>query len=169
MSPWRSRVGSSANGDGKHPSGDGTSSAALLPTALVGVFFKALFGVTVGLYILNQKHMLPKPLSRIVSKALFWPTMPITVVKRLGSWTTPIDDTVIMGGIPFGFVGFPEHLYEEGVSISQLSFTFSGAGSSILPTSHSLTSSIQYITLTIAHFSVLGPRMIQGPWCDQFL
>lgn len=79
----------------------------------VSLCAKAFVGITVGLYILNQKHLLPKPLSRIVSKALFWPTLPITVGKRLGSWTTVIDDTVIMGGAPFGFAGLPEKLYEE--------------------------------------------------------
>jgi len=37
--------------------------------------------VTLGtLYFLNQKHfLLPKPISAIVSKILFWPTLPITV------------------------------------------------------------------------------------------
>jgi len=40
--------------------------------------------VTLGtLYFLNQKHfLLPKPISAIVSKILFWPTLPITVVSK---------------------------------------------------------------------------------------
>ena len=81
------------------------------------IYAKTFLGVTVGLYILNQKHLLPKPLSRVVSKALFWPTLPITVSKRLGAWVTVVDDTVVMGGAPFGFWGIPETLYQEfGVS-----------------------------------------------------
>jgi len=83
--------------------------------------FKAALGATIGLYILNQKHLLPKPLSAIVSKALFWPTIPITVVRRLGNWETVIDDTVIMGGAPFGFAKIPEKLYDQyGVSESPI-------------------------------------------------
>jgi atypical dual specificity phosphatase len=57
---------------------------------------------TVALYILNQKHYLPMPLSRVVSKALFWPTIPITISRRIGKWTTVVDDSVLIGGAPFG-------------------------------------------------------------------
>jgi len=46
------------------------------------------------LYVLNQQHLLPYELSKVVSRALFWPTLPITVLKRLGRWETLIDDTV---------------------------------------------------------------------------
>lgn len=95
------------------------SAATALPPSLGSWCIKAFMGITVGLYILNQKHLLPKPLSRIVSKALFWPTLPITVGKRMGSWMTVIDDTVVMGGAPFGFAGIPDKLYREyGVRIS---------------------------------------------------
>ena len=81
------------------------------------LLFKAGLGVTVALYILNQNHLLPRPLSSCVSKALFLPTMPITVARRLGKWVTVIDDTVVMGGAPFGFAKLPEKLYEQyGVS-----------------------------------------------------
>jgi len=69
--------------------------------------------MTVLLYILNQKHMLPKPLSAVVSKTLFWPSMPITVGRRVGNWITEVDDTVVMGGAPFGFAKIPEKLYDE--------------------------------------------------------
>lgn len=74
---------------------------------------KTLLGMTVALYILNQKHCLPKPLAAAVSKTLFWPTLPITVSRRIGSWSTVVDDTVVMGGCPFGFANIPEHLHEE--------------------------------------------------------
>ena len=74
---------------------------------------RVMLWVTVGLYILNQKHLLPKPLSAVVSKALFWPTVPITVGRRIGKWQTVVDETVIMGGAPFGFAGIPDYLYEQ--------------------------------------------------------
>lgn len=89
-----------------------TTSAAMLPSLANGAL-KIVLGITVGLYVLNQQHMLPRGLSSIVSKALFWPTLPITAVKRIGAWYTTIDDTVILGGAPFGFLKIPEELYRE--------------------------------------------------------
>jgi atypical dual specificity phosphatase len=41
--------------------------------------------------------------------------MPITVARRIGHWTTEIDDTVIMGGAPFGFAKIPDQLHDRGV------------------------------------------------------
>jgi atypical dual specificity phosphatase len=41
--------------------------------------------------------------------------MPITVARRIGHWTTEIDDTLIMGGAPFGFAKIPDKLYHRGV------------------------------------------------------
>jgi atypical dual specificity phosphatase len=69
--------------------------------------------MTVTLYILNQKHLLPKPIGRVVSKSLFWPTLPITLARRIGCWSTVVDETVVMGGAPFGFANIPEHLHDE--------------------------------------------------------
>jgi hypothetical protein len=91
--------------------------ASVLPQ-LTGWALKTMLGVTVALYILNQQHALPRPLSAVVSKALFWPTLPITACRRIGKWITPIDDTVVIGGAPFGFLQIPEKLYKEyGVRI----------------------------------------------------
>lgn len=78
-----------------------------------GLFLKSFLGMTVALYVLNQQHMLPKPLSEIVSKALFWPTLPITASRRIGTWSTVVDKTVVIGGAPLGFLGLPEKLYNE--------------------------------------------------------
>ena len=75
------------------------------------------FVSTVILYILNERHMLPRSIGRVVSKALFWPSLPITVAKRIGKWMTEIDDVVVIGGAPFGFMDKPEELHEKyGVS-----------------------------------------------------
>ena len=65
---------------------------------------------TISLYILNQKHMLPMPVGKVVSKLLFWPTLPITVSRRIGQWTTVIDNAVVLGGAPIGWCGYPERL-----------------------------------------------------------
>ena len=79
---------------------------------------KTILGTTLVFYLLNQKHALPRPLSAVVSKTLFWPTLPITACRRIGKWITPIDDTVVLGGAPFGFLQIPEKLYNEyGVRI----------------------------------------------------
>lgn len=93
----------------KRASSSGAPSPPLAPIPI-----KALLGfTTLALYLLNQKGWLPPPISGAVSKVLFWPTLPITVARRIGRWTTVIDDAVIMGGAPFGFVGLPETLYNE--------------------------------------------------------
>jgi hypothetical protein len=74
------------------------------------------FGTATILYLLNQKHLLPKPISAVVSRALFWPTLPITYSKRIGKWITVIDDVVVMGGAPIQLLNYPEKLrYEYGV------------------------------------------------------
>jgi hypothetical protein len=87
---------------------------------ITGLALRTVLGVTVALYVLNQKHMLPRQLGAVVSKTLFWPTLPITASKRIGKWITRIDETVVMGGAPFGFLNYPEQLYEEyGVRNSQ--------------------------------------------------
>ena len=98
--------------DGGPPSALPTSLGAALPRwSRLG--FRILFGATATLYMLNQKHLLPKPLSSVVSRALFWPTLPITVSRRIGRWTTDVDDTVMIGGAPIGFVGMPERLHDD--------------------------------------------------------
>ena len=81
--------------------------------SIANIFLKTMLGVTVTLYVLNQKHMLPRPLSSVVSKVLFWPTLPITMGRRIGTWYTKMDDVVMMGGAPFGFLQLPEKLYHD--------------------------------------------------------
>lgn len=93
--------------------------AAMIVPSWTGYCLKSCLTAAVVLYILNQKHLLPKPLSAIVSKTLFWPSLPLTVAKRLGSWSTRVDDTVFLGGVPLGFVNYPERLYKDyGVSVA---------------------------------------------------
>lgn len=85
---------------------------------LIHLSFRLMMGATITLYVLNQKHLLPKPLSSVVSRTLFWPTLPITVSRRIGKWVSNVDDTVIMGGAPFGFCNIPDKLYDlYGVSL----------------------------------------------------
>ena len=89
------------------------SSAHLFPSLLSASILKWSLGAIITLYILNQQQLLPKPLSSIVSKTLFWPTLPITVSRRIGRWSTVIDDAVVLGGAPFGFAKIPHKLHDE--------------------------------------------------------
>ena len=90
-----------------------TAAAAALFPQVAGLALKSALGITFALYLLNQSHLLPKPLAAVVSKVLFYPTLPITASKRIGKWVTRIDDTVIMGGAPFGFLNYPQRLKDE--------------------------------------------------------
>lgn len=86
------------------------------PPLNISWLFRASLVTLVGLYVLNQTHILPKvspALSAAVSKILFWPTLPITAGRRVGEWVTPIDETVVLGGAPFAFLGYPQKLQEE--------------------------------------------------------
>mmetsp|Transcript_45975 Transcript_45975/g.67845 ORF Transcript_45975/g.67845 Transcript_45975/m.67845 type:complete len:367 (-) Transcript_45975:199-1299(-) len=79
------------------------------------VALQFMLGTTLVLYVMNQKNLLPKPMSSIVSRALFWPTLPVTLSTRIGKWITPVDDVLVLGGAPFGFLNIPETLHESGV------------------------------------------------------
>jgi hypothetical protein len=118
--PWRLSLLSSSSSPGgdKLPRAEYLRNVTVAAVPHVANFaFRTVLGVTIALYILNQKHALPRPLSAIVSKTLFWPTLPITVSRRVGKWMTRIDDTVVMGGAPFGFLDYPDRLYNDfGVS-----------------------------------------------------
>ena len=65
-------------------------------------------------YFLFQKKLLPKSVSRVVSALFFVPTYPITLFLRLNNLWTPIDDTVILGLAPVGFLGHPQKLHKLG-------------------------------------------------------
>jgi len=77
-------------------------------------WFQLFSGVAI-VYALFQKKMLPLAASRIVSKVMFYPSMPLTAITRWGNYWTPIDDTLMLGCPPFGFAGHPKELYNMGV------------------------------------------------------
>jgi len=84
--------------------------------------FQATFASLVILYVLNQKHLLPRPVGRVVSKLLFWPTLPLNRNVLLRKpWMTEIDDCVVLGGAPLDFLNLPEKIsYDYGVRILPL-------------------------------------------------
>lgn len=85
----------------------------LLVPRIAGLALKTALGVTVTLYVLNQSKVLPRPLASIVSKVLFYPTLPITASKRIGRWVTRIDETLVLGGAPLPLLGYPRKLRED--------------------------------------------------------
>lgn len=88
--------------------------ASLLNTGIIlKLGSRYMLGVTVILYVLNQKHMLPMKLGSVVSRVLFWPTFPLTISGRFGNWITEIDEVVLLGGAPVGFAMIPERLYHD--------------------------------------------------------
>jgi hypothetical protein len=125
-SPSRESGSSSPGGDKPPPRAESWRNLSMAAVPHVAnLAFRTFLGVTVALYILNQKHALPRSLSAVVSKTLFWPTLPITVSRRLGKWMTRIDDTVVMGGAPFGFLNYPDRLHSDyGVSYRLSSCVF---------------------------------------------
>uniref|UniRef100_A0A7S3GYK8 Uncharacterized protein n=1 Tax=Spumella elongata TaxID=89044 RepID=A0A7S3GYK8_9STRA len=66
-------------------------------------------------WLLFQKKLLPKPVSKVVSKLFFYPTFPITALMRAGNYWTKLDDTLILGCAPMDILGHPTALYNLGV------------------------------------------------------
>ena len=98
---------------GQQPSWKDTAALSIAIPQVAGLAMRAGLGITVVLYILNQTHQLPKPLGAVVSKLLFYPTLPITAFKRINKWVNRIDDTVVLGGAPFVFLDYPRKLKEN--------------------------------------------------------
>lgn len=66
-------------------------------------------------WILFQKKLLPLGVAKVVSKAFFFPTFPITALMRLGNYWTKVDETVTLGCAPMGFAGHPDMMYKNGI------------------------------------------------------
>lgn len=62
-----------------------------------------------------QKRLFSKQNTLFISKLLFYPTFPITVLMRLGHYWSYIDNTIILGCAPLAILNHPRILYELGV------------------------------------------------------
>jgi len=54
-------------------------------------------------YVLFQNHLLPSSLNKLASKFYFWPTLPLTFLRKLvtgGSYWDEMDSKVIIGAAP---------------------------------------------------------------------
>ena len=86
----------------KRPPLDNSSSQSFLAATSFASWCQwGLLSTTLVLYILNQTNHLPLSLSAIVSKVLFWPTLPITILhpKRIGHWYTVMEPQTIVSAV----------------------------------------------------------------------
>jgi len=67
------------------------------------------------LYVLFQKKLLPRSIARVVSKVMFYPTFPLTAMMRIGNYWTVVDDTIILGCAPMGFLDHPKQMHTLGI------------------------------------------------------
>ena len=58
---------------------------------------------------------MPFSVSKFVSKILFYPTFPITVLNRLGNYWSPVDETLLLGCAPMEVLGIPKSIHHIGV------------------------------------------------------
>jgi atypical dual specificity phosphatase len=94
---------------------EGSSSSSLGAFPAPSQVLSVVGGAAVLVYILFQKKVLPKPVARIVARLYFYPTIPLTILTRLGNYFTEMDDTVVLGAAPLALLGHPTQLYSQGV------------------------------------------------------
>lgn len=75
----------------------------------------AAFGFFAVVYFMFQKKMFSKANTLVISKFLFYPTFPITVMMRIGNYWNVVDKTVILGCAPMAFLGHPAAFHGMGV------------------------------------------------------
>lgn len=73
------------------------------------------FSISAITYVLFQKKLLPKSITKLVARLFFYPTFPITALLRLNNYWTQIDDSLILGCAPMNILGHPDALYRLGV------------------------------------------------------
>lgn len=66
-------------------------------------------------YMAFQLHLLPKKLSKIVSKVFFYPTLPLTYWTRRHAYWTQLDGKVIFGVALLEPLQHVEMLHSKGV------------------------------------------------------
>jgi atypical dual specificity phosphatase len=119
-----------------------------------------LFAFAAITYAAFQKKLLPKPISAVVSRIFFLPTLPITALLRLGNYWTPIDDTLMLGCAPVAILGHPEKLHKLGVrGVINMCYEYDGPKDSYallgmkqlhLPTVDHFEPSVTYLNEAVA-------------------
>lgn len=65
-------------------------------------------------YAAFQKHLLPKSVAKWVARCFFWPTIPLTLLRK--EFFTEVDKTLVLGHAPITVCGHVETLHEAGVT-----------------------------------------------------
>lgn len=122
---------------------NGATTSFVLSRLGWGVF--SVFAIT---YVLFQKHLLPIEVSKFVSKILFLPTFPITLINRIGQYWTKVDDTLYLGCAPMAVLQVPRMIYKEGVrGVVNMCYEYKGPK---------------------AQYEQLGIKQLHLPSCDHF-
>ena len=103
-----------------------SDSSISLKAIAMKLFYFFFAGSAVVLFMF-QKKMLSKSTSKVVSRIFFFPTLPITILMRIGNYWTAVDDTLLLGCAPIGCLGHPSQLYELGVrGVINLCYEYDG-------------------------------------------
>lgn len=126
----------------------GMSGLIALPSTFVGRFVVGLAFSTAFTYFLFQKKMLPKPMSKVVSRLFFLPTFPITALLRLGNYWTVVDESLYLGCAPMAIASHPEKMHKLGVrGVINMCYEYAGPKDA---------------------YSALGMRQLHLPVVDHF-
>lgn len=106
-------IKTSSTVSGGFPSMEGDGSITLKSLAMKFVYL--FFASSAIVLFMFQKKMLSKSTSKVVSRIFFFPTLPITILMRIGKYWTAVDDTLILGCAPIGCLGHPSQLHKLGV------------------------------------------------------
>lgn len=84
-------------------------------------------GAIIITYALFQKHLLPLPISKVVSKLFFYPTFPLTALMRMGNYWTKVDETLYLGCAPLDLLNHPSCMHNMGIrGVLNMCYEYSG-------------------------------------------
>jgi hypothetical protein len=145
-----------------------------MPVTFAGRFVVGLAFSTVLTYVLFQKKMLPKPVSKVVSRMFFLPTFPVTALLRLGNYWTVVDESVYLGCAPMAIAGHPEKMQKMGVrGVINMCYEYAGpkdAYASLgmrqlhLPVVDHFEPSLAQLQEAVAFIQVRPPPLSRSPY-----
>ena len=96
-------------------------------TSIAMKFLYIFFASSAVVLFMFQKKMLSKKTSKVVSRVFFFPTLPITILMRIGNYWSTVDDTLLLGCAPIGCLGHPAQLHQLGVrGVINLCYEYDG-------------------------------------------
>jgi atypical dual specificity phosphatase len=145
-----------------------------MPVTFAGRFVVGLAFSTVLTYVLFQKKMLPKPVSKVVSRMFFLPTFPVTALLRLGNYWTVVDESVYLGCAPMAIAGHPEKMQKMGVrGVINMCYEYAGPKDAYaalgmrqlhLPVVDHFEPSLAQLQEAVAFIQVRPPPLSRSPY-----